>query len=180
MKISVLYFYLCLIGFLPSWRAAGAPLDWQPTWEFTESEQPLQEPSLLNGWRSPDHDMSRLRAHADSWFRARLPELPQNGAVLSLPDGTEDVRIFVDDELRYSYGRFDKSDQYFTSHSYHWIVLRPEDSRKTLHLNLHFAANPRPTIDQLKVLAFDTFYKDSFVAQSYLGTWVSGSVVFLC
>ncbi|HYX33904.1 MAG TPA: Hpt domain-containing protein [Oligoflexus sp.] len=107
------------------------------------------------------------------WIRNQLPAIPDNSQVLYLANGLEDVAIYIDNELVYSFGDFSRSWGHAAPQTWHAVSLKPEQSGKTVLVRTHYALGYLtrtlyPSIEPQAPLLL------RHVERSLLTIWVSG------
>ncbi len=134
---------VCLLISKPAF--AATELKFPQTWQLTEAEpeqwahdEAAVQPQDLVGWAPYTQPTVPPGINKTIWIKNQIPELKDARLVLYLPNGLEDVAIYLDNRLVYSFGQFTKAWDTVAPQRWHMIPLTIEDSHKTLFIRTHY------------------------------------------
>ncbi|MDQ3234320.1 MAG: Hpt domain-containing protein, partial [Pseudobdellovibrionaceae bacterium] len=135
-------------------------------WYLTEhedaswaSDPSLVHPETLVGWHSYSESTVPMGLNKTVWLRNELPWIPDGRYILYFASGLEDLSVYIDGQLVYSFGQFTKQTIGVSRQRWHMITLGPQHSHKPLMIRTHYAIGYMlrtlyPTIrDQTEVMA---------------------------
>ncbi|WP_176736698.1 Hpt domain-containing protein [Oligoflexus tunisiensis] len=126
-------------------EAARPPVFEQP-WYLTEDEpaawsrdEALVQPERLTGWKPYQAATVPPGINKTIWLWNVLPAIPDQRHVLYFANGLEDIAVYINGELVYSYGSFRKAWDEVSPQVWHAIPLGPEHSHQRLEIRTHYA-----------------------------------------
>lgn len=138
---------LLLIQFAWSLRTeASTAYVFNESWLLTENEPEdwARHPDrvnfeLLSGWQPYHAATAPAGLNKTIWMKNTLPVLTDERQVLYFANGLEDIAVYINGTLVYSYGSFSKAWNEVSPQRWHAIPLSPEHSRKTVVIRTHYA-----------------------------------------
>lgn len=115
-------------------------------WQLTEEEpaswaaNPTEiDPEKLDGWRAYNEPaVPPLGINKTIWLKQIVPPLDAGNYGLFFKNGLEDLSIYVDGVLIYSYGSFTRKWTDGSGQRWHFIPLRQDQAGRTLHIRTHY------------------------------------------
>jgi HPt (histidine-containing phosphotransfer) domain-containing protein len=96
-------------------------------------------PEQLSGWQPYHAATAPAGLNKTVWLKNTLPALTDERQVLYFANGLEDVAVYIDGKLVYSYGSFRKAWDEVSPQRWHAIPLSTEHSHKPVIIRTHYA-----------------------------------------
>ncbi len=140
-------FTVFMVSMLLGWSSMLCGFDrYDASWsicQVAKEDSALVALKLSKNWqescRSFQDRKMPLLINDKIWLVGRLPHLIPEHHVLFIPNGWEDLRVYLDGKLFYEYGSFDTGFSHVSTQQWHAIELDQSLAGKSIQIELHFA-----------------------------------------